>query len=96
MKTLAEIRSVLEGQKQVLFEKYPIKSLAIFGSFARRQNNEQSDLDLMVEFKGRIGIEFVELAEEIEKIVGLKVDLVSRKGIKERYYKSIENDLIYV
>jgi uncharacterized protein len=96
MKTLAEILSMLERHKPKLYEKYPIKSLAIFGSYARRENNDNSDLDLMVEFKDKVGIKFIELAEEIEQIVGLKVDLVSRKGIKEKYYKSIHNDLIYV
>jgi uncharacterized protein len=96
MKSLAEIQSTLEGQKQMLYEKYSIKSLAIFGSYARREQTNLSDLDLMVEFKGKIGIRFIDLADEIEKMLGLKVDLVSKKGIKEKYLQSIQTDLIYV
>jgi len=75
---------------------YPIKSIAIFGSYARKQQSDKSDLDLLVEFDGKIGIRFIDLADEIERLVGFKVDLVSRNGIKDKYYKSISSDLIYV
>ena len=79
-----------------MFAVYPIKSMAIFGSYARKEQTEESDLDLMVEFNGKIGMRFIDLAEEIESLVGFKVDMVSRKGIKDKYYKSIQSDLIYV
>lgn len=80
----------------MLYEKYSIKSLAIFGSYARKEQNDQSDLDLMVEFKDKIGIRFIDLADDIEKIIGIKVDLVSKRGIKEKYLQAIHSDLIYV
>ncbi len=96
MKSLQEIQNTLIRNKRHLFSKYPIKSMAIFGSFARKQHNNESDLDLIVEFHGKIGIQFIDLADEIENIIGFKVDLVSRKGIKDKYYKSISADLIYV
>ena len=70
--------------------------MAIFGSYSREENTEDSDLDILVEFNDKIGIRFVDLADEIEEIVGLKVDLVSRNGIKNRYLKAIDPDLIYV
>jgi predicted nucleotidyltransferase len=79
-----------------LFSAYPIKSLAIFGSYARKEQGEQSDLDLLVEFNDKIGIRFIDLAEELEKIIGFKVDLVSRNGIKEKYFQKIQSDLTYV
>ena len=96
MKSLPEIKSLLSSRKRQLLAKYPIKSLAIFGSYARNEQQEQSDLDLLVEFDGKIGMRFIDLAEEIEKIVGFKVDLVSRKGIKEKYFDAIKTDLVYV
>jgi len=68
----------------------------MFGSFARNEAGESSDLDILVEFNNKIGIRFIDLADELESITGVKVDLVSRKGIKEKYFKSIERDLIYV
>jgi uncharacterized protein len=96
MRTLHEIREILSRHKSRLFHDYPIKSMAIFGSYARKEQNNSSDLDIVVEFSDKIGIRFIDLAEELEKIVGLKVDLVSKKGIKEKYLISIDSDLIHV
>ncbi len=96
MKTLQEIKLTLGRHKQHLFSDYPIKSLAIFGSYARREQSDESDLDIVVEFNDKIGIRFIDLAEELEKLIGFKVDLVSRKGIKEKYYQNIQSDLTYV
>jgi len=96
MKKLQEIKLVLSNHKQYLFRNYPIKSLAIFGSYSRSEQNENSDIDILVEFNDKIGIRFVDLADEIERIIGFKVDLVSKNGVKEKYLHEIEADLIYV
>ena len=96
MRTLQEIKNTLNIHKSRLFLDYPIKSMAIFGSYSRREQNDSSDLDILVEFSDRIGIRFVDLAEDLENIVGFKVDLVSKKGIKKKYLQSINSDLIYV
>lgn len=96
MRTLQEIKFTLSNNKQRLFAKYPIKSMAIFGSYSRREQNDNSDLDILVEFKDKIGIRFIDLAEEIESIIGFKIDLVSKKGVKEKYLQAIDSDLIYV
>ena len=86
----------LGKHKQKLFSGYSIKSLAIFGSYARKEQKEESDLDILVEFNDKIGLRFIDLAEELEKLVGFKVDLVSRKGVKDKYYQRIKSDLTYV
>ena len=96
MKSLQAVILTLSEHKQHLFADYPIKSIAIFGSYARKEQNDESDVDILVDFNSKIGIRFIDLAEEIESLVGHKVDLVSRKGIKDKYYKSISSDLIYV
>jgi predicted nucleotidyltransferase len=96
VKTLQDVKSILENHKKRLFHDYPLKSLAIFGSYARREQNDTSDLDILVEFTDRIGIRFIDLADELESIIGFKVDLVSKNGIKEKYLNAIDSDLIYV
>ena len=96
MRTLQEIKNTLSNHKKRLFNDYPIKSMAIFGSYSRREQNDSSDIDILVEFSDKIGIRFIDLAYDLENIVGSKVDLVSKKGIKEKYLKSIDSDLIYV
>ncbi len=96
MRSLNDIHATLSKHKNHLFNDYPLKSMAIFGSYSRQENKELSDLDLIVEFNDKIGIRFIDLAEEIERILGVKVDLVSKNGLKEKYRKAIDNDLIYV
>lgn len=96
MLSKSDIIVQLKSAKSRLESKYPIKAMALFGSYARGEQNQSSDVDILVEFDGSIGIQFIDLAEEIEKLLGTNVDLVSRYGIKDKYFKSISEDLIYV
>jgi len=70
--------------------------IAIFGSYGRGQQKEDSDIDILVDFQKPIGIEFIDLADELELLLQNKVDLVSLKGVRPQYYKHIENELMYV
>jgi predicted nucleotidyltransferase len=94
MSTREEILDKLKALKGVLGKNYPIVTLALFGSYARSEHD--SDIDILVELDGQIGSRFIDLAEEFEKSLGQRVDLVSKKGIKDRYLKAIESELIYV
>jgi predicted nucleotidyltransferase len=96
MYNTGEILAILKKQKKELEKKYPISELALFGSYARGDNHDQSDIDILVDFNGRIGIEFITLAHELEDIFHTKVDLVSRKGIKPKYLPFVEKNLIHV
>lgn len=96
MKTEHDIQFKLTTLKNRLKERYPIVSMALFGSYARNEQTKTSDLDVMVEFNGKMGSNFIDMALEMEQFLGIKVDLVSRKAIKEKYFKTIESDLIYV
>jgi hypothetical protein len=65
--------------------RYLVKELSLFGSAARGEMRPDSDLDLMVEFQpgARVGlIKFEALAEELERLSGHKVDLVTKIGLK--------------
>ena len=70
-----------------LKKRYPIESIAVFGSYARNEANENSDVDLLVKFNGKIGWEINLLASELESLLGKKVDLVSSDGIRKPYWK---------
>jgi len=96
MKSLDTILSLILKNKPVLQKKYPIKTISVFGSFARGDNNENSDVDILVEFEKPVGIEFIDLANDLESILHQKVDLISKTGIKPKYLKIIEKDLHYV
>ena len=96
VKTKEQIIDQLKSLKEGLQKSYPIASIALFGSFARSEQTAKSDIDILVEFDGKIGSKFIDLADEFETSLGQKVDLVSKRGIKSHYLKSIESDLIYV
>lgn len=70
--------------------------MAIFGLFSGKAQNDLSDLDRLVEFKDKIEIRYINLAEEVENMVGFKVDSVSKNGIEEKYLRTIDPDLIDV
>ena len=96
MKTIEDYRAVLAAHKGDLARRYPIKSLAIFGSTARGDITPESDVDILVEFTEPLGLRFVDLAEELEELLGTQVDLVSRGAVKERHWNYISKDLVYV
>jgi uncharacterized protein len=91
------ILATLKKAKPLLEKKYGIKDLALFGSYSRNEAVPgKSDVDVMVDFAQPIGLAFVDLADELEQLLQMKVDLVSRGGIKPKYFSVIEPDLIYV
>ena len=96
MTSLADIKATLKSNKQRLTEKYGLSLLAVFGSYGRGQQTENSDVDILVDFQKPIGIEFIDLANELEKLLKLKVDLVSKNGVRPQYMKQIEQELSYV
>jgi predicted nucleotidyltransferase len=96
MLSLQDIKLQLAALKPVLQAKYPLSALAIFGSYARNEATESSDVDVLIELNGKIGIKFIDLAEEIEACLGIKTDVISRNGLKSNYFERIKDDLIYV
>lgn len=93
---LSTIQEKLRRVKSQLTEKYHINSIGLFGSIIRTDFTPESDIDIVVDFSQPIGIEFIDLANELEKLLGRKVDLVSRAGIRPQYYQAIEPDILYV
>ena len=82
--------------KPELVAKFHVSSLGLFGSVLRDDFSHNSDVDIIVDFSEQIGVGFIDLADMIEKKINTRVDLVSKKGIKEKYYKAIEAQIVYV
>jgi len=66
MKTLAEVKKILQKNKSYLEKKYYIREIGIFGSFSRGEQKENSDIDLIVKFNRTLGLEFVDLSIELK------------------------------
>lgn len=89
---LGRLRAALPDLRRA----FPLHRLALFGSVVRDQFPGHSDVDIMAEVEPTIGLEFVTLAEELEKLIGREVDLVSRRAIKPSLWQRIEPELIDV
>jgi uncharacterized protein len=96
MTTLTEIKDKLTVLKPILQKKYPLESIAIFGSYARNEQTEESDVDVMVELNGKMGMGFITMANEIEDYLGIKTDVLTKMSMKPKFFAKIENNLIYV
>lgn len=94
--TKQNIIAEIQKHKTQLYKRYQIKYLALFGSISRGDFHENSDVDILVDFNKNIGIEFIDLADDLETILNKKVDLVSKNGLKEKYYLHLKPDLEYV
>jgi predicted nucleotidyltransferase len=82
MKTIKEIKEILERNRKKLEKEYNIKSIKIFGSYAEGKQKEKSDVDLIVDFKKTpTFIELIKIEEEISKLLDTKVDLLTEEGI---------------
>ncbi|MEI3650510.1 nucleotidyltransferase family protein [Anabaena sp. AL09] len=80
-----------------IIKSYGVTSLALFGSFARDEAKTSSDLDLLVEFQGKVTFDqYMDLKFFLEDNLGLSVDLVTKKMLKSQIINSVEKDAIYV
>jgi predicted nucleotidyltransferase len=91
---LDEIKKVLRDYKSVLKDKYHINTLGVFGSYTRGEQSDDSDVDILVDFKAPISLfEFIDMEEELSKLLHVKVDLVSRNALKPYIGKRILSEV---
>lgn len=92
------------SQKQIdiiieVMKPYNPKKIGIFGSFARGENTEKSDLDILCEFDFKTKFTYFDrfdLIENLEKALNMKVDLISENGIHHLMRDSVMNDLVII
>jgi hypothetical protein len=96
MKKLEELKKIIDSHKYELTQKFKVKKIAIFGSCAKNEQTDQSDVDILVEFEEPVGLLFVHLADFLEEILGTKVDLLTPDAIKPNRHKYIMEGLSYV
>ncbi len=81
------------------FQTCPVLKAYLFGSYARKTAVETSDIDILVEldYSKNVGIEFIQMQIDLEKLLKQKVDLVSARGLSKYIQPIIEAEktLIY-
>jgi len=100
MLTKEQITTILREQYPYLAQEYGIQRLGLFGSYARGTPHDQSDIDLVAEFRTPIGLKFVELLDYLEHLFGKPIDLLTPVGIQgirnRRFAKEIQESIVYV
>ena len=99
MKTLDEIKIQLELLKPVLKEKFQVETIGIFGSYSQGQQNQKSDVDILVTFSKPNDIDlldFIALKQFLSRKLKTKVDLVEKDALKIRIKDRILQETIYV
>jgi predicted nucleotidyltransferase len=91
------VLSKLKRNIRVVRRRFAVKGLAVFGSVARNEAKRKSDVDVLVEFKGKATFDlFMDLKFYLEDILGTSVDLVTDKAIRPEIRKAIEREKINV
>lgn len=91
--TQERILELLRDQSAYLASEFGIRKMALFGSFAKGQPHEASDIDLIVEFERPIGLRFVLLMEYLEQLLGRKVDVLTPAGLEGIRRKSVAHSI---
>ena len=89
--------TALQQFKKEVGSEYGIVSLGIFGSLARNQANEGSDIDVIVETKKVDAFQIIHIKEELEELLNSHVDIVRKRERMNPFLKKrIERDVVYV
>lgn len=98
MKTKTQILEFLSQNKKVFRDKFHIVRIGLFGSYAREEQNPDSDIDLLVEFEENTQDLYelkIQLKEFFQIQLGIDVDICREKYIKPRFKSTILKETVY-
>ncbi|MBI2556095.1 MAG: nucleotidyltransferase family protein [Planctomycetes bacterium] len=97
MKTFEEIKKVLQKHREEFREQYGLKEIGIFGSYVKGEQKEKSDIDMLIELEKPIGfVRFMRLESALSQLLGVRVEMVTRKALKPHIGKRILQEVKYV
>lgn len=97
MKTLEEIKKILELHKDEIKIRYAVEEIGIFGSYLRKEQQNTSDIDILIEFERPVSLlKVVSLENYLSDLLGVKVDIVPKKDIRPELKDEILAEAIYL
>jgi len=99
MKSLTEIKEVLQTEKPYLADKYGVTEIGVFGSYVRGEQHSDSDLDILIELVDppRISLlGLVNLENYLSNLLGIKVQVAIKKNLRKRIGKRILDEVVPV
>jgi hypothetical protein len=94
-----KIKNILARHKKELKDRFRVKEIGIFGSYARNEQGKKSDLDILVEFQenAKIGLlRFINMENSLSDLLGVEVDMVTKSALKPKIGKHILKEVIYL
>ena len=85
----------LQQHKQLLVQKYHVKTIGLFGSYARNHNTDKSDIDILVDMPSRFDL-YYDLKEFLEESFKKSVDLGLKHNVRSLIKEKIDKEIIYV
>ena len=96
-RNVEEVRSRLAAALPALRRRYAIRSLGVFGSWARGEQTPESDVDLLVEFEGVVTyFDILALEDELQALLGVRIDLATPGALKRFIGEQIRSELLPV
>lgn len=96
-KALEEIVDTIKKHRNILEEKYNIKEIGIFGSYARGEQTEKSDVDILVDFYELPDVfDLLKLERLLRRILKCKVDVVRKQAIRKELRDHILSEAIKI
>jgi uncharacterized protein len=97
MKTLEELKQILSQNKLLLQEHYQVTQLGIFGSYARGEQTPESGVDVLIDYEQAPTLfKLVELRDFLSSLTGLRVDVVTKNGLKPRIRERVLSEVVYL
>ena len=99
MKTLTEIKQILQAQKPYLAERYGVTEIGVFGSYVRDEQRPDSDVDILIELERPPRIDLIDLVNleyYLSDLLGVKVDVAIKENLKKRIGKRILNEVFHI
>ena len=96
MLTKESILSKLAELKPILHKDYAVKEIGLFGSYSDESFNEDSDIDLLVEFEKPVGWKYFSLEIYLESVFNCKIDLVTKNALKKQIRDRILKQVYFV
>lgn len=93
----SEVQQRIRENLAELSREYAVSEIGIFGSYARNEQKPDSDLDILVEFSKPVGfVSFMQLEQHLQRLLGVKIDLVTRAALKPHIGARILSEVNYV
>jgi predicted nucleotidyltransferase len=97
MTSFDAVKQCLAEQKSLLQNKYHISKVGIFGSYVRGEQRNESDVDVLIDYdKVPSLVALIEIENMLSDLLGMKVDLVTSKGLKPQLRQLILDEVVYL